>query len=74
MYAEVYDAFGMDEKVIESQTSYVKYRDSIYNDIMGRNLEMVPLKISEQKDRIRLSQQQSALKEQQFHGTSRTKN
>ncbi len=66
LYAEVYDAFGMDEEVIESQNMYLIYRDSIYKDIMSRNLEMVPLKISEQKDQIRLSQQQAALKEQQF--------
>lgn len=66
LYAEVYGAFDMDEKVIESQASYVLYRDSIYKDIMVRNLELVPLKLSEEKDRIRLTQQQAALKEQKF--------
>lgn len=66
LYAEVYRTFHMHHKAIESQASYVKYRDSIYTDIMIRNLELVPLKLSEQKDRIRLTQQQAALKEQKF--------
>lgn len=66
LYADVYGAFGHEHKVIESQSSYVLYRDSIYKDIMIRNLELVPLKLSEQKDRIQLTQQQTALKEQKF--------
>lgn len=66
LYAEVYRTFHMHHKAIESQAVYVTYRDSIYRDIMVRNLELVPLKLSEEKDRIRLSQQQAALKEQQF--------
>ncbi len=66
LYAEVYGAFDMDQEVIESQASYVLYRDSIYKNIMVRNLELVPLKLSEEKDRIRLTEQQAALKEQKF--------
>ncbi|MDW3191071.1 MAG: tetratricopeptide repeat protein [Cytophagales bacterium] len=61
LYADVYSTFHMHHKAIESQAAYVEYRDSIYNDIMNRNLELIPLKLSEQKDRIRLSQQQAAL-------------
>lgn len=61
LYAEVYSTFHLHHKAIESQAMYVQYRDSIYNDIMNRNLELIPLKLSEQKDRIRLSQQQAAL-------------
>lgn len=66
LYSKVYGAFNMHHEAIESQATYVKFRDSIYNDIMNRNLELIPLKLSEQKDQIRLSQQQAALQEQKF--------
>lgn len=66
LYADVYDNFQMGPEMISSQADYIIYRDSTYDEIMARNLELVPLKLSEQRDRIRLSNQEAALKEQKF--------
>ncbi len=58
----IYLAGDQKERAISKLEEYLKARDSLYNDMVGRNLSLTPLKLKEEKYRIQLSKQRSQLK------------
>lgn len=66
MYTKVYQQIGTEGQIIAAQAEYSHFRDSIFADIMIRNLNLVPLKIQDEEDRIRFAQQQSELQRKEF--------
>ncbi|MEQ8626385.1 tetratricopeptide repeat protein [Ekhidna sp.] len=64
LYASVYGGLGIEEKESEYLRRYINLRDSIFHDVVSRNLALIPLKIKEEEDRIRLTEQQALIRNQ----------
>lgn len=64
LYAVVYDGLNKEEKENEYLRKYIILRDSIFHDVVSRNLSLIPLKIKEEEDRIRLTEQQALIRNQ----------
>lgn len=64
LYASVYN--GLNERELENQylNEYISLRDSIFRDVFSRNLSLIPLKIKEEQDRLRLTEQQAQIRNQ----------
>ena len=54
------------DKIIEYQNAYVHFADSLFKDIEIRNLALVPIKISEEAERLKGSRQRSELDRKDF--------
>ena len=63
-YSNISSASGVKEKQIEYLNAYISLRDSLFIDVVERNLTLVPLKLKEETDRFRLAQQQAEIKSQ----------
>ena len=64
LYASVYNGLGKKNQENEYLRKYINLRDSIFSDVMSRNLSLIPLKIKEEEDRIRLTEQQAQIRNQ----------
>lgn len=69
MYIDIYDLKNDDKEVISYQKEYINLRDSLFRDVVLRNLSLVPVKLKEEEDRIRLSNQQSELRSKELMNT-----
>jgi signal transduction histidine kinase len=61
LYALVYQQMNDDTQVILYQARYSNLRDSLFQDVVVRNLSLIPLKIKEEEDRLKLSLQQAEI-------------
>ncbi|MEQ9403832.1 MAG: tetratricopeptide repeat protein [Cyclobacteriaceae bacterium] len=66
LYASIHLVDQNSHEVIKNQLKYLDLQDSLFLDIVDRNLSMVPIKLKEEKDRIQLSRQQADLQSQGF--------
>ncbi|MEP0985838.1 tetratricopeptide repeat protein [Ekhidna sp.] len=64
LYASIYDKLGDFINENEYLKKYIELRDSLFQDIVSRNLSLIPLKIKEEQDRFKLSEQQVKIKNQ----------
>lgn len=64
LYVSIHLVEQDNQKVIQKQLKYVTLQDSLFKDVVGRNLLMVPIKLKEEADRIRLSEQRVELTKQ----------
>jgi signal transduction histidine kinase len=62
LYANIHLVEKDNQKVIQNQFRYLDLRDSLFKDVIGRNLLLVPIKIKEEEDRIRFSKQEVELR------------
>lgn len=58
LYSLVYQAMGQESQVILYLSNYSDLRDSLLQDVVKRNLSLIPIKIKEEEDRLKLTQQQ----------------
>jgi signal transduction histidine kinase len=61
LYIIIYQHFEDDKNVILFQSKYSNLRDSLFQDVVVRNLALIPLKIKEEEDRERLLSQESEI-------------
>ncbi|MEP0127021.1 sensor histidine kinase [Ekhidna sp.] len=66
LYSAIYSKLGDREKEIAYLNRYIKMRDSLFQDVVTRNLSLIPIKIKEEADRYKLSSQQLEIKNQQI--------
>ncbi len=64
LYASIYGKLGDLINENEYLKKYIELRDSLFQDIVSRNLSLIPLKIKEEQDRFKLSEQQVRIKNQ----------
>jgi signal transduction histidine kinase/Flp pilus assembly protein TadD len=60
-YIVIFTKMEDDDNLITHQAKYIHFRDSLFNEVMLRNLAFVPIKIKEEADRLRFSQQQAEI-------------
>ncbi|WP_425389643.1 tetratricopeptide repeat-containing sensor histidine kinase [Ekhidna sp.] len=64
LYSEIYDKQGNEELENEYLSQYINLRDSLFQDVMSRNLDLIPIKIKEEQDRFLLTEQQIKIRNQ----------
>lgn len=64
LYADIYSRIADKEKENEYLVKYIDLRDSLFQDVANRNLNLIPLKIKEEEDRFKLSSQQTKIQNQ----------
>lgn len=64
LYSVIYSQLGDEEKEKYYLSKYIDLRDSLFQDVVSRNLNLIPLKIKEEQDRYKLSQQQAEIQNQ----------
>lgn len=69
LYADIYKMRGDDSNTILYQKKYIGLKDSLFQDIALRNLSLVPLKIKEEEDRVKYSNQKAELKSKDLKNT-----
>ncbi len=63
-YAKIYSEVSRPDKEILYLNRYITLRDSLFQDVVNRNLSLIPIKLKEEEDRYRLSQQQAEIQNQ----------
>ncbi len=63
-YAKIYSEVKNPKKEILYLNEYITLRDSLFKDVVNRNVTLIPLKLKEEADRFRLSEQQAEIKNQ----------
>jgi signal transduction histidine kinase/Flp pilus assembly protein TadD len=58
LYSLIYQAMDQEAQVILYLSRYSDLRDSLLQDVVVRNLSLIPLKIKEEEDRLTLGRQQ----------------
>lgn len=66
LYIVIYQSSNEPTMVMDYQGRYIQLRDSLFLDVVNRNLSLVPIKLKEESDRITLSSQQNELKSKSF--------
>lgn len=61
LYTSVYTQLNDFEKVADYQARYINLRDSLFQDVISRNLTLIPQKIDDEADRIELAKQRTTL-------------
>ena len=64
LYSSIYSSLGDEAKEHEYLEKYIGLRDSLFQDVVTRNLNLIPLKIKEEEDRYKLSSQQTEIQNQ----------
>ena len=64
LYASIYSTLGDGENEKKYLNKYIDLRDSLFQDVVMRNLGFIPLKIKEEQDRNRLSSQEAQIQNQ----------
>jgi signal transduction histidine kinase len=66
LYKNLYMAKGKFEKANEYMEMYLKTRDDLYTDILRRNLSLIPNKIKEEGNKVKVQETELKLKNQKF--------
>jgi len=66
LFAIIYRSINNKEEVIQFQALYMDLRDSLFHDVVTRNLLLIPIKLKEEEDRIRLSTQRAEIERKNF--------
>ncbi|WP_462253800.1 tetratricopeptide repeat-containing sensor histidine kinase [Ekhidna sp.] len=64
LYSEIYARIGDNKMENEYLDKYIHLRDSLFQDAVTRNLNLIPVKIQEEEGRFRLSSQQAEIRNQ----------
>jgi signal transduction histidine kinase/Flp pilus assembly protein TadD len=64
LYASIYASIGDTNLENKYLNKYINLRDSLFQDVVSRNLNLIPLKLKEEEDRFRLSEQQVKIQNQ----------
>ncbi|MEQ9307363.1 MAG: tetratricopeptide repeat protein, partial [Marinoscillum sp.] len=64
LYSEIYGEEGNANLEIKYLNEYIKLRDSLFQDVVTRNLSLIPLKLKEEADRFKLTRQQAEIQNQ----------
>lgn len=64
LYSSIYALQGNSELEIKYLNEYIELRDSLFADVVSRNLNLIPLKLKEEEDRLRLAEQQAEIRNQ----------
>ncbi|MEQ8907075.1 tetratricopeptide repeat protein [Ekhidna sp.] len=64
LYASIYENTGNTKLENEYLKKYINLRDSLFLDVVSRNLNLIPLKLKEEEDRFKLSEQQVQIRNQ----------
>lgn len=64
LYATIYSRLGDGNREKDYLGKYIELRDSLFQDVVTRNLSLIPLKIKEEEDRFKLSSQQIEIQNQ----------
>lgn len=64
LYSTIFSVLGDSNKEKEYLGKYIELRDSLFQDVVTRNLGLIPLKIKEEQDRFKLSSQQIEIQNQ----------
>lgn len=64
LYSVIYSKLEDSEKEKEYLDKYIDLRDSLFQDVVTRNLSLIPLKIKEEQDQSKLSSQQDEIQNQ----------
>lgn len=62
LYIKIYRGVNNSKKVIEYQEAYVRLKDSLFQDVVTRNLNLVPIKIKEEEERLKVPMQQAEIR------------
>lgn len=66
LFIQIFEKANDVDQLINYQNMYMNLRDSIIQDVISRNLGLVPIKLKEESDRITLTKQQIALRSKEF--------
>lgn len=66
LYIKIYRGVNNSKKVIEYQEAYVRLKDSLFQDVVTRNLNLVPIKIKEEEERLKVPMQQAEIRRKDF--------
>ncbi|GAB4238717.1 MAG: hypothetical protein Tsb0034_14430 [Ekhidna sp.] len=66
LFIEIYKQMNQKDMVIAYQEEYLQIRDSLFTDLIWRNLTLVPIKLKEQADRVKLTSQQAEIQSKSF--------
>lgn len=64
LYATIYATARDEAKEHEYLKAYINLRDSLFQDVITRHIGLIPLKLKQEEDRYRLSEQQAEIKNQ----------
>ncbi len=64
LYSTIYSKLQDRDKEKEYLGKYIELRDSLFQDVVTRNLSLIPLKIKEEEDRFTLTSQQAKIQNQ----------
>lgn len=67
LYIKIYQGVMDQDKIIEYQEAYLKLKDSLFQDVVTRNLNLVPIKIKEEEDRLKIPKQQAEIRRKDFN-------
>ncbi|MEO9872382.1 tetratricopeptide repeat protein [Ekhidna sp.] len=66
LYSDIYAAKKDEEKEHEYLRKYIKLKDSLFQEVVSRNLHFIPLKLKEEEDRFTMASQQVEIKNQEI--------
>lgn len=69
LYIKIYRRVNNKDKTIEYQKAYIRLQDSLFQDVVGRNLNLVPVKIEDEKERLKIPLQQAEIRRKDFTNT-----
>lgn len=69
LYVKIYGDIDNKNKIIEYQDAYTHLKDSLFQDVVSRNLALVPIKIKEEQERLKVSKQQAEISKKDFTNT-----
>ena len=61
LYSAIYSKLGQVRQEKEYLEKYINLRDSLFQDVVTRNLNLIPLKIKEEQYRLQLSKQEARI-------------
>jgi len=62
LFIRIYREQHNQEKIIQYQGAYSHLKDSLFQDIVSRNMDLVPIKIKEEQDQLTFLKQQTEIK------------
>lgn len=66
LYSAIYTDLGDSDQVIMYQDRYIFLKDSLFKDVVGRNLALLPQKIKDEEEHITFASQKSAFEKQNY--------
>jgi signal transduction histidine kinase len=65
-YIKIHQLRKDPQNVIYYQNAYLQFRDSLYQDVIKRNLALVPIKLEEEAGKLKMAEQLSEIEQRTF--------